>query len=256
MRPPIVFVTDFGRDDAYAAALTGAVLRVEPNARCIDGTHGVPPGDVLAGAYQLKSLAIAFDVNLVLCAVVDPGVGTSRRAIAVDCGGVLCVAPDNGLVSYLWTECGEDERIAVSLDIPMYASNTFHGRDVFAPAAAQLAAGASLDDVGEAIDDPVLLDDAFARRDALVVQGRVAVIDHFGNAITTVRTSDVGSARITGVQWDGGSTNAFVSTYDEITGGVAALFGSADHLEIAAAGAPAAAQGGPARGSVVTVSLG
>jgi S-adenosyl-L-methionine hydrolase (adenosine-forming) len=102
VRQPIVFVTDYGRDDAYAAALTGAAWRVDPHAVCLEGTHGVPAGDVLAGAYHLKALALAFADGAVFCAVVDPDVGTDRRAIAIEVGRIRCVAPDNGLVSYLW----------------------------------------------------------------------------------------------------------------------------------------------------------
>lgn len=253
MRPPIVFVTDYGRDDAYAAALTGAVWRVEPRAVCVDGTHGVPAGDVLAGAYHLKSLAAAFGAGVVLCAVVDPGVGSERRAIAARAGGVVCVAPDNGLISYLWAEAPLDERLAVVLDTPEWASNTFHGRDVFAPAAAQLVAGARLTNIGEPIDDPVLLPQAFAARDTDGFRGRVAVVDHFGNAITTVRARDLRGVVVRGVRWDGGGTDSLVRTYDEIDDGVAALIGSMGHLEIAASGAPAAARGGPARDAAVTV---
>ena len=255
MRRPIVFVTDYGRDDAYAAALVGAVWRIEPAAVCLEGTHGVPPGDILAGAYHLKSLALAFDRFLILCAVVDPGVGTERRAVAVDAGGVFCVAPDNGLVSYLWDETPRDERYAVALDIPGSASATFHGRDVFAPVAAQLAGGARLADVGQPIRDPVLLPEAFASRDLGAVRGRVALVDHFGNAITTVRARDVGGAGIATVRWPAGATASIVSTYAEIGDGAAALFGSARHLEIAARGAPAAAHEGPARGDEITVEL-
>jgi hypothetical protein len=191
----------------------------------------------------------------VLCAVVDPGVGTDRRAIAVDAGGVLCVAPDNGIVSYLWDETPPGERSAVALDIPAYASSTFHGRDVFAPAAAQLASGARLADVGEPIRNPVALPEALAAREPGVIRGRVAVVDHFGNAITTVRARDVGGAGIARVTWSSGATAAVVSTYAEITSGIAALFGSTRHLELAARGLPAASAGAPARGEEITVEL-
>ena len=255
MRRPIVFVTDYGLDDTYAASLRGAAWRVEPRATCVDGTHAVPPGDVLAAAYHLKALAVAFDRALILCAVVDPGVGTSRRAIAIDTGGVLCVAPDNGLVSYLWTEAPSQERRAVAIDVPEHASPTFHGRDVFAPAAAQLVAAADLDDLGERIGEPRLLPEAFAVRDLGALMARVAVVDHFGNAITTVRARDAAGAQIGAVRWDGGETRSVVSTYAEIHDGVAALFGSADHLELASRGTPASAAGAPGRGATITVEL-
>ena len=99
---------------------------------------------MLAGAYHLKALARAFGGGAVLCAVVDPGVGTDRRAIVVEAHGVRCVAPDNGLVSYLWSEAPATDRRAVRLDVPRDVAPTFHGRDVFAPAAATLASAAGL----------------------------------------------------------------------------------------------------------------
>jgi len=255
MRRPIVFVTDYGRDDSYAAALIGAAMRFGTDLRYIEGTHGVPPGNVLAGAYHLKALALAFDRSVVLCAVVDPGVGTTRRAIAIQVEDLLCVAPDNGLISYIWAEAPRDSRSAVMLDAPWDAAPTFHGRDVFAPAAAQLATGTRLADAGEPISDPTLLDEAFAERSVYSVQGRVAVVDHFGNAITTVRASDIGGRSITRVAWSGGATTQSASTYGVIADGLAAIIGSAGHLEIAARGASAASLGGPAAHAPVTVEL-
>jgi S-adenosyl-L-methionine hydrolase (adenosine-forming) len=255
MRRPIVFVTDYGRDDAYAAALVGAVWRVNPSARCVEGTHGVPPGDVLAGAYHLKSLALAFDRDVVLCAVVDPGVGTARRAIAVELEGIVCVGPDNGLISYLWDEAPPGWRRAVQLMTPEGASATFHGRDVFAPAAAQLASGEAIDACGEPIDDPLILAESFAARDLNQLHGRVAVVDHFGNAITTVRDADLHGSPIARVRWGGGETDHVVSTYEEIDSGLGALIGSAGHLEIAARGRPAAGVHGPSAHEEITVDL-
>jgi S-adenosylmethionine hydrolase len=253
VRRPIVFVTDYGRDDAYAAALIGAVWRHDPDAICLEGTHGVPPGDVIAASYHIKSLAYAFYGNVVFCAVVDPGVGTERRAIAAQCGTVTVVAPDSGLISYVWGEVAPSQRSAVELLTPEWASNTFHGRDVFAPAAAELAAGAKLQDVGEPIDDPVALPEVFASHASDGIHGRVIVVDHFGNAITTVRAADLRGRRMRGVRWLGGVTHKVVATYADIGDGVAALIGSVGHLEIAARGAPAALRGGPQPGDEITV---
>jgi len=255
MRQPIVFVTDFGRDDAYAAALTGAVWRVDPHAICIEGTHGIPPGDVLAGAYQVKALARAFSGGAVFCAVVDPGVGTERRAIAVKVGRIRCVAPDNGLVSYLWDETPADDRWAVSLDVPRDAAPTFHGRDVFAPFAAQLSSKERFDVAGDLIEDPMVLNDAFAMREGTGVTGRVAVVDHFGNAITTIRSADIDGGAVRAVRWPGGGTTGLAATYAHITAGAGALIGSAGHLEIAGRGARAADVGGPSLGDSVEVEL-
>jgi S-adenosylmethionine hydrolase len=255
MRQPIVFVTDFGRDDAYAASLIGAAWRVDPHAICVEGTHGVPPGDVLGGAYQLKALARAFTGGAVFCAVVDPGVGTNRRGIAIKVGKIRCVAPDNGLVSYLWDETAPEDRWAVSIDIAGDASPTFHGRDVFAPFAAELSSRERFDVAGDLIDDPVVLAGAFAQRVGTRVTGRVAVVDHFSNAITTVRAADIGSATVRSVMWPGGASTGMVVTYADIGDVPAALIGSAGHLEVAGRGVPGAALGGPRLGDVVEVEL-
>jgi len=255
VRQPIVFVTDYGRDDAYAAALIGAAWRVDPQAICVEGTHGIPPGDVLAGAYQLKALAQAFSGGAVLCAVVDPGVGTERRAIAIMVGTIRCVAPDNGLASYLWEETAPADRWAVSLDIPAEASPTFHGRDVFAPFAAELSSTERFNASGDLIDDPIVLAGAFAHRTRDRITGRVALIDHFGNAITTIRAADIRGAPVRTVAWPGGRVRGLVTTYAHLDG-VGALIGSAGHLEIAGRGLPAAAVGGPHVGDVVEVELG
>ncbi|HEV3274416.1 MAG TPA: SAM-dependent chlorinase/fluorinase [Candidatus Dormibacteraeota bacterium] len=255
MRQPIVFVTDYGRDDAYAASLVGAAWRVDPHAICVEGTHGVPPGDALAGAYHLKALAKAF-TQATFCAVVDPGVGTERRALAVEVGSVRCVAPDNGLVSYLWEETAPDHRRAVSLEVPRDASPTFHGRDVFAPLAAELSSRERFDVAGELVEDPVVLSGAFAQRVGNRVTGRVAVVDHFGNAITTIRVADLAGASVRSVSWPGGGSSGLVTTYARIGAGPGALIGSAGHLEVAGRGADAAAVGGPRLGDTVEVELG
>ena len=252
----IVMVTDFGRDDAYAAALVGAALRVDPAARCVEGTHGVAPGDVLAAAYHVKGVARAFPAGTVICAVVDPGVGSARAAIAVEAAGIRCVAPDTGLVSYLWEEAALSGRRCVRLPAPVAdVSPTFHGRDVFAPVAARLAAGAGLEEVGEPVASPYLLEAAFATRQGDRLHGRVAVVDRFGNAVTTVRGTDLAGTRVAAVSWTGGATDAVVRTYAEIEDGLAVLMGSAGHLEVAARERPADDLEGPGRGAEVVVSL-
>ena len=251
MHAPIALVTDFGSRDGYAAALVAACWRVDPGLSAITGMHGVPPGDVLAGAYHVKALAQALPAGSVVCAVVDPGVGGERRALALEAGGIAYVGPDNGIFSYVWAEAELRGRRCVELAVPVGASATFHGRDVFAPAAARLATGASLESLGVAAPTPPLVrDDAFARSesDGTLLRGVVCVVDHFGNAVTTVREADLRGAGIAAVEWEGGATHQVVRTYAEIDpGAVAALVGSAGHLEISAAGAAAAALGGPAQ---------
>jgi S-adenosyl-L-methionine hydrolase (adenosine-forming) len=254
MSDPVVLLTDYGTDDTYAGALVGALWRVDPGLRWAVGTHGVPPGDVLAGAYHLKALALAFPPGTVICAVVDPGVGTARRALAVEAAAVRCVAPDNGLCSWLWEEAAGDRR-CVALPAPEGASATFHGRDLFAPVAARLAGGAALEECGAPIDDPVLLEEARCRRDGSDLLARVCVVDRFGNAITTARLRDLGGVRPLAARWPGGGTREVARTYADIGDGVALVVGSAGHLEVAARSAPASRRGGPSAGDEVRIEL-
>ena len=256
MRQPIVFVTDFGRDDAYAAALTGAALRVDPHAICVEGTHGISFGDVLAGAYQLKALARAFSGGAVFCAVVDPGVGTERRAIAIKVGSTRCVAPDNGLVSYLWDETPPEDRRAVSIDVARDASPTFHGRDVFAPFAAELVIKGTVRRPRRSDRRP-----GRPRRRLRGAGGQPRHREgrrgrplrqrdhHHPRRATSVAQPSVRSpGRVA-------APPAWLPPMRTSTPDPSALIGSAGHLEIAGRGTGAVAVGGPRAGDTVEVEL-
>ncbi len=254
MSGTLIFVTDYGLEDGYAAQLWAAAWSASPGVRCIDGTHLVPPGDVLTAAYRCKTLARAFGRGSVICAVVDPGVGGDRAAVAVECDGVGCVAPDTGLVSYLWTEARE--RRAVRLPTAGGASPTFHGRDLFAPAAALIAAGTPVSGVGEPIDAPRLRAELLPATAGDQIRSLVVAVDHFGNCITGVRQSDLGERGVAAIIWPGGQTDRLVTTYEEIDPQAAAvLWNSAGHLELAAREASASAWTGVRTGTPVTVVL-
>ena len=248
---PVVLVTDYGTDDTYAAALVGACLRVDADLLVVSATHGVPPGDVLGGAYHLKAAAMAFPAGTVLCAVVDPGVGTGRRALALRVGTQLCVAPDNGLASYLWEEADPGTRSCVVLETPPDASATFAGRDLFAPVAAALAVGVDLAACGVAGDPPLLLGSAFVTRGDDTIAGTVCAVDHFGNAITTLRRSDLGDAELVSAAWPSGSTRRVAHSYADAGDGLALIIGGAGHIEVAADRRRAVEAGGPQLGEVV-----
>jgi S-adenosyl-L-methionine hydrolase (adenosine-forming) len=143
----------------------------------------------------------------------------------------------------------------VRIDIPPDASPTFHGRDVFAPFAAELSSKERFDVGGDLIDDPVVLAEAFASRAGTHITGRVAVVDHFGNAITTIRAADIGGAAVRSVTWPGGRSAGLVATYAHIAAGPGALIGSAGHLEVAGRGLRAQAVSGPRVGDTVEVEL-
>src|SRR3972149_6436363 len=144
MAPLITLLTDFGTADSYVGEVKGVLLSRVHGAQLVDITHQAPPGDIRAGQYILSRVWHRFPQGAVHLAVIDPGVGTERRALAVEAEGHYFVAPDNGLLS-----CLPATAHFVSLPIPPGAAPTFHARDVFAPAAAQLAHGASLTHLGQ-----------------------------------------------------------------------------------------------------------
>src|SRR3989442_9912431 len=175
MPPIITLLTDFGTTDNYVGEVKGVLLSHVHGAALLDITHEVPPGDLRAGQYILSRVGHRFPGGAVHLAVVDPGVGPKRRALAAGAGGHFFVAPDNGLLSCLPT----DAHFA-SLPIPPGVAATFHARDVFAPAAAQLAIGASLTQLGHAITDPYRSPLPAARHDGAAVVGEGLYVDRFG----------------------------------------------------------------------------
>ncbi|HTI06840.1 MAG TPA: SAM-dependent chlorinase/fluorinase [Gemmatimonadales bacterium] len=184
--PIITLLTDFGIADSYVAEVKGVLLSCAPDATLIDVTHLVPRGDVGAAQYLLSRAWRRFPEGTTHFAVVDPGVGSSRRAIAAHHAAHRFVAPDNGLLSFL----PRDARF-VALAEPANAAPTFHGRDLFAPAAAALASGVSLESVGRRIDDPVHSPLPTPRMHSDSIIGEIIYVDHFGNLISNVSGTDV-----------------------------------------------------------------
>ncbi|MGH3013086.1 MAG: SAM hydrolase/SAM-dependent halogenase family protein, partial [Gaiellaceae bacterium] len=202
---PITFLSDYGHDDEFAGVCRAVIARIAPDAAIVDLTHGVPPGDVRRGAVALAD-ALPYAPPGVHLAVVDPGVGTARRALAVrvrDADRVL-VGPDNGL---LWPAIegfgGAVEAVDVSASAfglePVWA--TFHGRDLFAPVAARVALGAALGAAGEAIEPRSLvrLEVPHARREDGDLVASVLYLDRFGNATLGARSAELeGGATVRG----------------------------------------------------------
>jgi S-adenosylmethionine hydrolase len=188
-RPAVVtLTTDFGTADGYVAAMKGVILSIAPGVHLVDISHEVTPHDVREAAFVLYTACSCFPHQTVHMAVVDPGVGGGRRALAVRTAAGTFVGPDNGVFTYVMERQGADQVVEIAelryaLD---RVSGTFHGRDVFAPAAAHLASGTPLDALGPPIDDPVLLDDPLLEVGSGQVRGEVLHIDRFGNAITSI----------------------------------------------------------------------
>ncbi len=183
----ITLLTDYGSASPYPAELK-AVLAARCRALIIDITHDVPPHDIGAGAHVLAAVAPMYPVGAVHLAVVDPGVGTARRPLVVAAGGHCLVGPDNGLLMVAARVLGRPR--AYAIDVGRVAlrplSETFHGRDLFAPAAAAIAMGLPPDRIGPEADAPLELFGPPATRSAGVIRGRVLYCDTFGNVITNI----------------------------------------------------------------------
>jgi S-adenosyl-L-methionine hydrolase (adenosine-forming) len=196
----ITFITDYGLEDGFVAACHGVAARIAPAARIIDITHLVQPGDVRRGAAVLAQ-TVPYLPPAVHVAVVDPGVGTARRGVAVRAGEGILVGPDNGLLSWAVAALGGASR-AVQLtngDLWLHpVSPTFHGRDIFMPVAAHLAAGKELDAAGDEIDlaDLVALPAPTSRVHDGEAEGEVMSVDRFGNVQLSIVAADVGELGI------------------------------------------------------------
>lgn len=254
--PIITLTTDFGLADAYVGAMKGVMLDIAPDARLVDVTHQIASQDVQETAYVLYTVYKVFPSDTVHLVVVDPGVGSARRPIAArtPCGSF--VGPDNGVFSYVMAE--QPVGAVVELANPRYRraqiSQTFHGRDIFAPAAAHLAADIPIHQLGPPVSDPVTLPLPRLRVSPGVVNGEVLHIDHFGNVITsigrlvwkaemlmlepafrrTVAPQASFRADEASIIAAGREIQGLHRTYAEVEpGGTLALVGSVGHLEIA-----------------------
>jgi S-adenosylmethionine hydrolase len=249
-------LTDWGAGSGYAAQVRGVLLSRAPGALVVDLSHDVPAFDVLAGALLLEACARWFPPDAVHIAVVDPGVGTSRRALAVaDPDGRRLVGPDNGLLTPFLGPGARIHAIEPGLAVPAPASATFHGRDLFAPAAAVLAAGAGPEALGPSVLDPVRLDWPTARRVGREITGETLAADSFGNLVTSVTAKDLGS--VPAEAEVGGRRARWVRTFGEGEPGELVVYlGSGGRVEVAVREGDAVARLGAARGLEVRLRLG
>jgi S-adenosylmethionine hydrolase len=260
MKPIITLTTDFG-DGRYIAQMKGVLLGLCRDATIVDIAHDIPPQDMLTAAYLLRDVVPSFPPGTVHVAVVDPGVGSSRRGIALQTGpraeGQFLVGPDNGIFSFFLENAATYELVN-----PQYrrsvVSSVFHGRDVFTPAAAHLANGVALDAFGPRVRDPVRLALPTARRSADQILGEALYVDRFGNVVTNIETSDLPKPGEDGLRVEIGwaKIDKLSRTYSEVgVGEMIALIGSSGRLEIAIREGHAAERLGlkQARGTAVKV---
>jgi S-adenosylmethionine hydrolase len=196
----ITLLTDFGLSDYFVPAVKGVILTINPEARIIDITHDVAAHDVQAAAFTLGACYHNFPAGTIHVVVVDPGVGSSRRAIVAAAGGYFFVGPDNGVFSFVYAR--ESKPRVYHITNERYfrhpVSATFHGRDVFAPVAAHMARGARPEDIGAQIEDFVRFEVARPRliETRGVIEGRVIHIDRFGNCVTNFTSHELKSDEI------------------------------------------------------------
>ncbi len=260
MRPVIAFLTDFGTRDHYAGTMKAVAIGICPDATLLDITHEVPPHDVLAGAMELAATFKYFPAGTIFVVVVDPGVGSARRGIAVETADYRFVAPDNGVLTAVLRETAAKK--IVELTERRYArptvSRTFEGRDRFAPAAAWLAKGIQLSALGRPVSDIHRIDIPVPDVTADAITGIVLRVDRFGNLVTNIDRKIVERiAQASAIEIDaaGHRIERLVATYAELPpDGVGALFGSTDHLEIAAPSSSAADRLALARGATIKVT--
>ncbi len=189
----VTVTTDFGSRDPFAAILKGVIAGRAPTARVIDVTHGVPPHDVLAGALILRHTVPYFPPRTIHLVVVDPGVGGERRTLCVETTRALLVGPDNGVLS-LAAPRAEIRRIIHVTEERFFLaprSATFHGRDVFAPVAAALAAGTPPERLGAEVPDLHRLQLPRVAREPHALRGQVIYVDHFGNLVSNVSEAEL-----------------------------------------------------------------
>jgi hypothetical protein len=243
----ITLLTDFGLQDGYVGIMKGVIWGIAPAVQIADISHAVAAQDIMQGALTLRRAAPYFPAGTVHVAVVDPGVGTSRRALAGRLGEHYFIGPDNGLFSLVLERAEAQGQAVEWVHLTrrefwlLHVSGVFHGRDVFAPVAAHLANGMPLNALGEPVDDVLRLALPQPQR---IVQGcptnyecwsaRVIHIDHFGNLATNLRREQLDPAQNIVVRIKGLEIQGLVQAYGEgASGELVALFDSSDLLSIA-----------------------
>jgi S-adenosylmethionine hydrolase len=259
----ITLLTDFGTEDTYVGVMKGVITSICPSAQVIDLTHQVPPQDIATGAFLLDVSVDYFPEGTIHVAVVDPGVGTARKPLALRTAKAFFVGPDNGIFTLVLQR--QKLLQAICLDNPRYhlstVSSTFHGRDIFAPVAAHIACGVSVEELGTPIHRLQRLPLPRIRVDWEGIRATIVHIDRFGNAISNLSRAEYEAWRI---RWDvkepavqvaaSNTTLPIVSTYGDVPRGKPlALFGSSERLEIAVNGGSAARELALRRGDTIKV---
>jgi len=248
MTPPVLtLTTDFGLSDHYTGAMKGVILGICPDARIVDISHQVAPFAIGEGAYTIAQAWPCFPPRTVHVVVVDPGVGSSRRPILVETAGHYFIGPDNGVLAMVYLR--QPAKVRLISNEHLYrqpVSRTFHGRDIFAPVAARLAAGLSPSHVGDVIENYLKPDFVKPHRAGKRTWlGQILKIDHFGNIITNFHVDDFGDLATRNFQMEFGpvAVNVLARNYSETGPGEPfVILGSAGYYEVSLAQGSAAAK--------------
>lgn len=238
MSSTITLTTDFGLQDHYVGVLKAVMLSISSSARHVDISHEIPPQDIMAGAWVVRNSAMLFPPKTVHLVVVDPGVGTERKPVALQIEDQFFVGPDNGIFSLIGSEYDYE---AVTLQNQTYwrpnPSNTFHGRDIFAPVAAHLANGVKLQELGDPLDKLVTYRWAVPISDKDGVQGWIVHIDRFGNLISNIpeeMVTEAGNSSEVKIYVGNTILTSLSATFGEVPDGEpTAYIGSSGMLEVA-----------------------
>lgn len=270
-RPVITLTTDFGLQDPYVGLMKGVILGINPDAEIVDVTHGVTPQNVLQGSFLLHHSHRYFPKDAIHVAVVDPGVGTNRRAILLETPDGRFIAPDNGLLTHVilhglsqpsfkggLVEIPAGWR-AYHLTNPAYwlkpLSRTFHGRDLFAPVAAHLSNGVHPSELGDEVGSLHCLPTSAPRWKDNVLRGRIVHVDRFGNLVTDIPGDVLPNGDSARIETGDAVIRGLSSSYAEADG-LLAIIGSFDTLEIALKNGDAAATLGMGPGESVVIRNG
>lgn len=249
----VTLLTDFGTADSYVAEVKGVILSLAPGTTLVDITHDVPPGDIRSGAYLLGRTWHRFPPGTVHLVVVDPGVGTDRRAVALTAQGHSFVGPDNGVFSPVLRDTQVE---IVTLPTPEHASPTFHGRDLFAPVAAARANGAALASLGEPlVNVPHRLAYTEPHYEGKSIVGEILYVDRFGTLVTNLSVEMV--PPYASIEVEGLALGPLRRTFGDVpTGGLLAYVGSGGEIEVAVRDGSAARRLGLGVGGRVRARLG
>ncbi len=265
-RPRIItLTTDFGTSDTYVGIMKGVILSINPKAQIVDLTHAIPPQDIYEAAFSIYAARDYFPKGTIHIIVVDPGVGSDRQAIVSHIDNAFFVCPDNGVLSYLLhsaESAGAHPIDSVAIQNAAYylpeVSNTFHGRDIFAPVAAHLSLGVPLGDIGPPVKTLVRLSIPKIDTSGDTLIGQIIKIDRFGNLITNISKGTFEAFLNDDVNYEiragNASLNRLNSAYaDAEIGEPLAIMGSLARLEIAVNGGNAEKQLGLKRGETVVI---